>query len=41
VPIDRPLGPARLLLCGVALAIFALTFSFEPFVGGSIWSYLH
>ena len=41
VPIDRPLGTARILLCALALSIFALTFSLEPFAGGSIWSYLH
>lgn len=41
VSIDRPLGTARVLLCGLALAVFALTFSLEPFAGGSIWSYLH
>jgi len=41
VPIDRPLGTPRILLCGLALAVFALTFSLEPFTGGSIWSYLH
>jgi Zn-dependent protease len=41
VPMDRPLGAKRILLCALALAVFALTFSAEPFAGSSIQSYLH
>lgn len=41
VPVDQPLGAKRILLCGLALAVFALTFSAEPFAGSSIQSYLH
>ena len=40
VPIDRPLGAKRMLLCTLALAVFALTFSAEPFAGSSILGYL-
>ena len=41
VPMDRPLGAKRIMLCALALAVFALTFSAEPFAGSSIQSYLH
>jgi Zn-dependent protease len=40
VPMDQPLGTKRTLLCGLALAIFALTFSAEPFAGSSLLNYL-
>jgi hypothetical protein len=40
VPIDRPLDSKRLLLCTATLAIFALTFSAQPFTGNSILHYL-
>lgn len=40
VPMDRPLDAKRILLCALALAVFALTFSAEPFAGSSIQSYL-
>jgi hypothetical protein len=40
VPIDQPLGPTRILLCTLALAVFALTFAAEPFTGYSLRDYL-
>jgi len=41
VPTDQPLGTKRIVLCCLALAVFALTFAAEPFAGSSIRSYLH
>jgi membrane-associated protease RseP (regulator of RpoE activity) len=41
VPVDQPLGIKRIVLCCLALVVFALTFSAEPFAGSSIRSYLH
>jgi membrane-associated protease RseP (regulator of RpoE activity) len=40
VPMNQPLGPQRITLCLLALAVFALTFAAEPFAGSSILSYL-
>jgi hypothetical protein len=40
VPTEQPLNRRHLLLSVLALAIFALTFSAEPFAGSSILEYL-
>jgi membrane-associated protease RseP (regulator of RpoE activity) len=40
VPIGQPLDRKRILLSVIALAIFVLTFSAEPFAGSSILHYL-
>lgn len=41
VPAVGPLGPARILACLLALAVFLLTFATAPFVGNSLLQYLH
>jgi membrane-associated protease RseP (regulator of RpoE activity) len=40
VPVDQPLDSRRILLSAISLAIFALTFSPEPFSHSSIFDYL-
>jgi membrane-associated protease RseP (regulator of RpoE activity) len=41
VPIEEPLDGKRILLGWIALAIFLLTFSAQPFLGSSALHYLH
>lgn len=41
VPQTPPLSPARRRLAWLALLLFALTFTIEPFSGGSLMSFLH
>jgi membrane-associated protease RseP (regulator of RpoE activity) len=41
VPVSQPLDRSRLILCAMALAIFALTFSAVPFADNSVREYLH
>jgi len=40
VPSTGPLGRGRVLLCGLALVIFVLTFAFAPFAQSSLLHYL-
>ncbi len=41
VTVEEPLNRGRLILCGVALLLFLLTFSVEPFAQSSVLHYLN